>query len=67
MKDPFTDLRMDIATMNAEQLRKDMRLMYRMIEGTRDYCCNKKDKEKQGENDVSLKEGEPNDGEEKWR
>ena len=36
VEDPFTDLRMDRETMNAEQLREDMRLMYRMIEGTRD-------------------------------
>ena len=36
VEDPFTEQRMVRETMNAEQLREDMRLMYRMIEGTRD-------------------------------
>ena len=36
VEDPFTEQRMVRKTMNAEQLREDMRLMYMMIEGTRD-------------------------------
>ena len=36
VEDPLTEHRMVRETMDAEQLREDMRLMYRMIEGTRD-------------------------------
>ena len=50
LDDPFFDRKMSKDTVNVEQMKEDMCLMYRMIEGTRD---NMRQRDMQGDSDYA--------------